>query len=286
MGMRSWEAMKKRIGSMVTGLGVVCLLAGGCESSGQGTPPQKQAVVDPDRCQLARASEVFEAAFPGWSWSGLDSERQGAVRGALEKIRQAGPPSWVSLRRARGVTLDAIRAGEVFGAERVAIVVGETEGFEGEGLSLDQGEALVTSARDRVSDRLGRLRFREAKDEREEARAAAASLGVSPTTQALAEFSQLFEAPLVVSLSAKVRFVPLAGDPEVLGHLEGRGSALVYHRGSGTVLARIQVRSSSPKALGSNEGLALAADGVAREVGEDLAQQVATRLFERLYANK
>lgn len=280
--------MARRSGWAVAGVGLVCLFASACEPAPREDPPPKeeQAPQDPDRCAYRDPGQVFEAAFPGWSWTTLTQERRTAVSSALEGIVVAGPPAWVSLRRARETVLDAIRADEVFGAETIAIVVGESEGFEGEGLSLDQGEALVATARDRVSDELTRLRFRELKDEAARAKEAAASLGVSPSTEALAEFSRLFAAPMVLSLSAKVRFVPSGEDPEVVGHLQGRAQALVYHRGTGTVLARVQVRSPAPKPLRSGADLSGAADDVARELGDALAREVAGRLFERLYANQ
>ena len=272
-------------------LGAACVLGvmtGGCES---GAPreekPPVEVVVDPDRHPLGTAAGAFEAAFPGWSWATLSTARREAVATGIAGIRAEGPPAWVSLRQTREVCLDAIRAGDVFGAETLAIVVGDLEGFEGEGLHLDESERLVGAARNVVSDQMSRLRFRELKDEREEARKAAASLGASPSTEALAEFSSLFEAPLVLSMSVKVRFVPAQGDAEVVGHLAGRAQALVYHRGTGTVLARVQARTGGEKkAIGPATSLAAAADEVARDLGRSLARDVSCRLFERLYATQ
>jgi len=284
----SMAAMTERAKRILGALCVLGVASGGCESPSprEERPPAEQRGADSDRHTLVTPAGAFEAAFPGWTWATLTTRQREAAAAEIAGISEEGPPAWVSLRRAREACLDAIRAGEVFGAETLAIVVGELDGFEGEGLSLDQGESLVATARDVVSDRMTRLRFRELKDEKEEARKAAASLGVSPTTEALAEFSSLFEAPMVLSMSIKVRFVAAEGDPELVGHLAGRGQALVYHRSTGTVLARVQVRIGDPKPLGQATSLARAADEVARELGSSLADDLSCRLFERLYSNR
>lgn len=268
-------------------LAVVLGLAAGCGEQEPDPPPKEERVapIDPDRFELGEPGAAFEAAFPGWSWATLDAERQAAVRAGIAGITQPGPPAWVSLRRTRGVALDAIRAGEVFGEETLAIVAGDLAAYRGEGLSLSEQEGLVAAARQVVSDRLGRLRFRELKDGEERARKAAASLGVSPSTQALAEFSELFQAPLVLSMSIELRFQP-SQEPELTGTLTGVGRAHVFHRSSDTILASVQVESREPAPLREGTSLVGAGQDVARALGAALADQAASRLFERFYASK
>lgn len=283
----------QRSGPALLGLGLLSCFAIACESTdpapGPSPTPTTQAPRDPDHCPLASADDpqtAFEAAFVGWSWSTLTPPRQAAVRRALAPLVQEGSPPWISLSGARAASLDAIEASEIFGGDTIAMVVGDADGFEGEGLSLDEREALPASTLDVVASAFGKLRYREQKDARAEAHKAALALGASPSTEALAEFSELFEAPLVLTLSSKVRFVPSSGDdPDQVGALHGRGQALVFHSGTGTVLARAQV-TSEPRSLKAGEPLAPAARAVSRELGESMARELSARLFERFYAQQ
>ncbi|MBL4848920.1 MAG: hypothetical protein JKY65_25640 [Planctomycetes bacterium] len=275
----------------------VCLAAPlGCTSTEpQPKPAPTPQPRDPDRLEVADADDlvpVFEAAFPGWAWSTLTARRQEAVKAGLSgDLRGAGSGRWVSLTSARGAIHDAIQAGDVFGADTLAIAVVNEEAYRGGGLSLDQAEALSGAARDELSDAFASLRFRELKDEESEVRQAAIALGVAPSTERLAEFSELFKAPFVLTFSVEIEFsAPLADDEENVGILHGRGEALFFHRGSGTVLARVRVATGQggmePRGQREGEALYPLAEDVARSLGRELARLVSARIFARLYAGQ
>lgn len=281
---------------------------------------------DPDRLELslelppgtARATareeavaRAFEATLEEWSFAALKGQRRAAViaragnmlRGerVREDARGVHYAGWVSRDEVRNRILDALAVEETFGRDPFVLApLGNEPWFEGEGLSFDQADALPRRVRAALGDALGRLRCRETSSDRDQIQRAALELGASPTSQALAAFADLFQAPLVVSFRGRIRFWPhpygsAAGRSE-LGRLGCEGvEATLYDRASDTILARVSLES--PPELRAPQGrllprlpvpreepLAAACERYADRIGERLAAQLARRLFERFYA--
>jgi len=257
--------------------------------------------------QAAARDQAVELAFAHvlerWSFAALKGERRASlVRRASDLLREEALVEGryravVDVDEVRNRILDELQVEQTFGRDPFVTALLNDDWYTGEGLTLDEQEALGGTARAALADHLNRLRFRETENEQAQIDQAALELGAAPSTQDMQEFCQAFQASLVVRVGGKIRFEP---EPDELARAEWAGrlrcesvEAVLWDRDTSTVLARVTLRSE-PGGEGPGvvdqprlrQGAALgdACEAYAAAIGRELGIEVARRMFERFYA--
>lgn len=252
----------------------------------------------------ARALELaFAHVLERWSFAALKGERRAELvqrAGGLlrqEELSGGRYRAVADVDEVRNRILDELQVEQTFGRDPFVTALLNDDWYTGEGLTLDEQEALGGTARAALADHLNRLRFRETENEQAQIDQAALELGATPSAQLMQEFCQAFQASLVVRVGGKIRFEP---EPDELARAEWAGrlrcenvEAVLWDRDTSTVLARVTLRSE-PGGEGPGvvdqprlrQGAALgdACEAYAGAIGRELGVEVARRMFERFYA--
>lgn len=267
---------------------------------------------------IARAQAVtkcLEFILADWSFSAIRGEaRKKLMHNMFDVLRKERfverRGKWrysakVSMSEARNRVLDALEVQDTFGADKIIVVV-HPECYKGPNMDKDDVQAVWDQIRTGVSDYLNSHRFRESPNtgQKQQVMKAALELGASPSNQQMHQFSQAFQAPIVVSVRGKVRYEPLKGPSAQasmgkVGYLRVQGIVgQVYDRNTDTILGRFTIKSSKDKTelnesntdsiyqpyVDKNESLSEATEKYAMHVGKYVAVHICKRLFDRYYA--
>lgn len=267
---------------------------------------------------IARAQAVtkcLEYILADWSFSAIRGEaRKKLMHSMFDVLRKERfaerRGKWrysakVSMSEARNRVLDALAVQDTFGADKIIVVV-HPECYKGPKVDKDEVQAVWDGLRTGVSDYLGRHRFRESPNtgQKMQVQKAALELGASPSTEAMAAFSQTFQAPIVVSLRGMVRYEPLKkprsiGGASQIGYLRAQGIVgTIYDRNTDTILGKFSITTSKEKSdieasntdsiyrkyVLDSESLSEETENYAKHIGKFVATHICKRLFDRFYA--
>lgn len=272
---------------------------------------------------IARAkavTQVIERILRDFDFSVIRGNRRGAlIHGIYDILRQERfqeqRGKWrytaqVSFSEATNRVLDALAVEDTFATEKF-IMVSPTPGhqwYDGSGLADREMARVPRSVEVGCADYLRSCRFQETPNAQSQERVAEAaiSLGTDPSTSQLQEFSNLFQAGYVVTVTGAIKFEPYpANSPQARqfqGYLRCAGvQGRFYNRATENVYRfELKHNMSSPRRqvadatidnvhmpqVSTAESLSFAVERFAQEIGQLIGRNLANRLFKAYYANQ